>query len=44
MQLGQTFNFDLAQETPGQALATVRKPGDANMELDWFASRLDRVA
>ena len=36
IELEQTFNFELAQETPGQALATVREHGDANMETAWF--------
>ena len=36
IELEQTFNFELAQETPGQALTTVREPGGANMEMDWF--------
>jgi hypothetical protein len=39
----QTFNFDLAQETPGQASMTVKEHGDANMEMVG-SSRLDRVA
>lgn len=40
IELELTFNFIVVQETPGQALATMEELE----ELDWFLSRLDRVA